>query len=182
MRYTGSGHNGPVVTGLSAFLLFIATVGTSLASGGESGGGGITVIPDVSAIIQIVNFVVLIILLNFILYRPIRNIIKQRKDKIQGLELSIETSSDAAVEKDQAFTQGIKDARVKGMREKDALLQEAGEEEKRILEQISEEAQAELTKVRSRIAGDVDSARDALSRQVDDFANAISQKILGRNI
>ena len=182
MRLAGSGRNGPVVTGLAAFLLFVATVGNSLAAGGESGGGGITVIPDVSAIIQIINFVVLIILLNFILYRPIRNIIKQRKEKIQGLELSIETSSDAAVEKDQAYAQGIKDARVKGMQEKDALLQEAGEEEKRILEQINEKAQAELADVRSKIAGDVDNVKQALSQQVEEFANAISQKILGRNI
>ena len=181
MRFTGSGRNGPVVSGIAVFLLFFGTVGTSLASGGESGGGGITVIPDVSAIIQIINFVVLIILLNFILYRPIRNIIRQRKEKIEGLELSIETSDDAAVEKDKAYVQGIKDARVKGMREKDALLQEAGDEEKRILEQINEKAQAELAEVRSKIAGDVESAREALSQQVDDFANAISQKILGRN-
>jgi F-type H+-transporting ATPase subunit b len=157
------------------------TAGAALASGGESG-GGVTVIPDGSTIIQIINFVVLIILLNVILYRPIRNIIKQRKEKIQGLELSIETSKDAAEEKDQAFAQGIKDARAKGMREKDALVQEAGDEEKRILDQINEKAQAELAEVRSKIAADAESVKGALSQQVDDFAKAISQKILGRNI
>jgi F-type H+-transporting ATPase subunit b len=182
MRVAGSGHYGPVVTGFVFFLLFCANAGVSLASGGESGGGGVTVIPDGSTIIQIVNFVVLIILLNLILYRPIRNIIKQRTDKIQGLELSIATSKDAAEEKDQAFAQGIKDARAKGMREKDSLMQEASEEEKRILDQINEKAQAELAEVRSKIAADAASVKGALSQQVDDFAKAISQKILGRNI
>ena len=68
------------------------------------------------------------------------------------------------------------------MREKDALLQEAGEEEKRIIEQINETAQAELADVRSKIAVDVESAKQALSQQVDEFADAISKKILGRNI
>lgn len=182
MRFTGSGRNGPVVAGFVFLLLIYLTAGAALASGGESGGGGVTVIPDGSTIIQIVNFVVLIILLNVILYRPIRNIIKQRKEKIQGLELSIETSKDAAEEKDQAFAQGIKDARAKGMREKDALMQEASDEEKRILDQINEKAQAELAEVRSKIAADAESVRGALSQQVDDFAKAISQKILGRSI
>jgi len=182
MRFTGTGRRGPVVICFCAFLLCLIAAGPSLASSGEGGGGGITVIPDVSAIIQIINFIVLIILLNFLLYRPIRKIISQRKEKIQGLELSIETADDAAVEKDKAFVQGIKEARVKGMQEKDALLQEAGEEEKRILEQINSKAQAELTEVRSKIAVDMDSAKDALSKQVDEFANAISKKILGRNI
>lgn len=182
MRFTGSGHNGPVVTGVVFFVLFCLTAGVSLAAGGESGGGGVTVIPDGSTIIQIINFVVLIILLNFLLYRPIRNIIKQRSEKIQGLELSVATSEDAAREKDHAFVQGIKDARAKGMREKDALMQEASEEEKRMLDQINQKAQAELAEVRSKIAAEVDSVRGALSQQVDDFAKAISQKILGRNI
>ncbi len=181
MRFAGSDRNGPVVVFLSIVFLCIIAVSTSLAAGGE-GGGGITVIPDKSAIIQIINFILLIILLNFLLYRPIRKIISQRKEKIQGLELSIQTAGDAATEKDQAFVQGIKDARVKGMREKDALLQEAGEEEKRIIEQINESAQAELTDVRSKIAVDVESAKQALSQQVDEFASAISKKILGRNI
>lgn len=183
MRFAGSDRKGPVVAYLGAVLLCLVAAGPSLASSGEGGGGGgITVIPDVSAVIQIINFIVLIILLNFLLYRPIRKIISQRKEKIQGLELSIETAGDAAVEKDKAFAQGIKDARVKGMREKDALLQEADEEEKRILEQINAKAQTELAEVRSKIAADVDTVKGALSKQVDAFANAISQKILGRNI
>jgi F-type H+-transporting ATPase subunit b len=182
MRFSGSGLKGPVVAFLGIVLLVVVTVGTSVASSGESGGGGITVIPDASAIIQIINFIVLILILNFLLYRPIRKVIQQRKEKIQGLELSIETSGESAEEKERAFVQGIKDARVKGMREKDALLQEAGEEEKRILEQINAKAQAELAEVRSRIAVDVDSTREALSKQVDTFANAISKKILGRSI
>lgn len=182
MRCTGSGRNGPVVAGLAIVLTVFLAVGTSLASSGESGGGGITVIPDVSVIIQIINFVVLILVLNFLLYRPIRKILNQRKERIQGLELSIDTSSRAAEEKDQAFIQGIKDARVKGMQKKDALLQEAEQEEKRLLEQINQKAQTELAEVRTRIAGEVDTAREALSKQVDEFASAISQKILGRSI
>lgn len=182
MRFTGSGPCGPVAIGMGAALVLTAALGTAAAASGESGGGGVTVIPDGSVVIQIANFLLLIFILNILLYRPIRKILSQRKEKIHGLELSIETSNSAVEEKDRAIAQGIKDARAKGMKEKDALLQEAADEEKRVLAQINERAQAEIAGVRTRIAGDVENAREALSRQVDEFANIISQKILGRTV
>ena len=109
------------------FVLLIAPF--ALSASEESGGGGITVLPDGSVIIQIANFLLIIWILNLILYRPIRNILRQRKEKIEGLELSIETYNQDAKEKDGAFASGIKEARIKGLKEKETLLQAAAEEE-----------------------------------------------------
>ncbi len=50
--------------------------------------GAIKVIPDSSVFIQIINFIILVFLLNIFLYRPIRNIIIQRKEKIEKLNNS----------------------------------------------------------------------------------------------
>ncbi len=41
---------------------------------------------DQSLIFQIVNFLLLMLILNTLLYRPIRNILKQRADKVGLLE------------------------------------------------------------------------------------------------
>ena len=41
---------------------------------------------DVSLLIQIINFIVLIWVLNLVLYKPIRNILIQRKEKVANLE------------------------------------------------------------------------------------------------
>ena len=81
-----------------------------LGSSGESGGGGggVTVTPDGSIVIQIVNFLFTIWVLNLLLYRPIRKILTQRKEKVGGLELAIETSNNCVREKDDAFAAGIK--------------------------------------------------------------------------
>ena len=43
---------------------------------------------DVSLFIQIANFLFLIWVLNIILYRPIRGIIRQRKEKFDKLEIN----------------------------------------------------------------------------------------------
>jgi F-type H+-transporting ATPase subunit b len=137
---------------------------------------------DGSVIIQIANFLILIWILNLVLYKPIRNIIIQRKEKISGLESDIDSAETKAVEQDQAFADGIKDARAKGLKQKEVLLQAAADEEKALIGQINEKAQAELTKIREQIAGEANDAKQALMKDVDSFASAISEKILGRAV
>jgi F-type H+-transporting ATPase subunit b len=168
----------------SFIILVFVLFTTSLAQGTaeESGGGGITVLPDGSLIIQIANFLLIIWILNLILYRPIRNILRQRKEKIERLELRIETYNEDAQKKDEAFASGIQEARTKGLREKETLLQAAAEEEKEIIANVNTKTQAELAEIRKKIVKDAEAVRVSLQQKVDQFANDICQKILGRKV
>jgi len=165
-------------------ILAIVGFTASMAFGSSEGsnGGGVKVLPDWSVGIQIINFLLIIWILNLILYRPIRNILRQRKEKIERLELSIATYNEDAKEKDEAFTAGIKEARAKGLKEKEALLQAGVEEEKEIIAQVNEKAQAELSEMRKKIAREAQAVKVALQEKVDEFADDICQKILGRTI
>lgn len=135
---------------------------------------------DVSVFIQIVNFLFLIWALNIILYKPIRKVLLERKERIGGLEQSIENFNINAQKKEDAFASGIKDARSKGQIEKELLLSAAQNEEKQLLEKINKKAQDDLSQMRDKIAKEAESVRGSLQNEVDVFANAISQKILGR--
>ena len=137
---------------------------------------------DGSLIIQIINFLFLIFALNLLVYKPIRKVLLQRKEKITGLEEGVESLNSNAMEKDEAFASGIRKARAKGLKEKEVLLQVAAEEEKEIVGEIAKRAQAELAEVRAKIAGDAETVRAALLKQVDEFATTIGQKILGRTV
>ena len=137
---------------------------------------------DGSLFIQIANFLVLIWILNIVVYRPIRKILIERNERIDGLEKGIETRFKDAQEKDEEFSRGIREARAQGVKEKDALLDDAAAEEKQIIAKINEKAQADLAAVRAQIEEDIDEVRSALQSQVDDFARAIGQKILGRTV
>ena len=137
---------------------------------------------NISLLIQIGNFVFLIFILNILLYKPIRNILKQRKEKVTDFEQSIETAGMDAKEKDEAYSTGVKEARAKGFTEKNALLQVAADEEQEIIQKINKKAMADLTEVREKIKKDVETVRISLQKDVDAFANAIGEKILGRAI
>ncbi len=129
---------------------------------------------------QIANFLILIFVLNIIVYKPIRKILLERKDKFQGLADGITSADQQAQEKDQAFNTGLKEARVKGQKEKEALLQAASDEEKEIVGRINDKAREDLAEVKAQIAKDTGEVKAALEEEVDAFADAISQKILGR--
>ncbi len=168
---------------LRASCLIIPIISiTAGAAWGAEGGGGLTVIPNWSFLLQMANFVFLIWVLNLILYKPIRNVLKQRNKKVTGLEQSIESFQKDATDKQEAFNTGLRSARIKGLEKKENLLAEAAGEEKEIIAQINEKAQAELSQVRGQIAKDVQVARQSLLKDVDGFAAAIGEKILGRAV
>ena len=180
MKSSGFSRKGfaVLVLLLAVGVLFYASI--ALGSSGEESGGSITVLPDWSTLIQVVNFVFLIFILNIILYKPIRSVLIQRKEKIAGLKEGIDAFERDAVEKEEAFASGIKDARANGLKEKEALLTAAAEEEKRIIEKINKKAQANLAEVKEKVVKDAEEAKVSLLKEIDGFANAIGGKILGR--
>jgi len=137
---------------------------------------------DSTVFIQIINFLFLIWALNTVLYKPIRKILSQRNEKISGLEEGIERSGQGAIEKDMALKLGIKEAREKGNREKEALENEARQEEMQLIEKINEKARADLAEIRERIVRETEHARQLLLKEVDGFAAEISRRILGRTV
>ena len=132
--------------------------------------------------VQMVNFILLIFILNAILYKPIRNSLIERKKKIQGAEEAIEGAKRNADEAGQTFKTKMGDAKMKGYQEKEALKQAGQEEEKRLVDEINQKAQAELEAVRAQIAKDAESARGKLKGEMKGFSAAIAEKILGRAV
>lgn len=130
--------------------------------------------------VQIANFLILIAILNIVCFKPIRKILLARKEKIEGLNSSIDSTAKEAQEKDKAFGQRLKAARSKGQAEKEALMQAAGDEEKAVIAKINDKAREDLVAIKDQIAKDTDAVKSALEKEVDSFADAITQKILGR--
>lgn len=135
---------------------------------------------DGSIVVQIVNFLLLIWILNMVLYKPIRKILSERKHKVTGLQSDIDESADQVQARENAYVEGVREARVAGQKEKEVLIQAAADEEKAIIGRINEAAQAELKDVKEKIVQDMGAVKKALEEDVDAFADAIGQKILGR--
>lgn len=141
-----------------------------------------TVIPDWSLFVQIGNFILLIFIMNAILYKPIRQILIERKRKVQGYKEGIEAIQRDASESEQSFQAKVSEARQQGVQQKEALKQTGQEEEKRLIDEINQKAQAELEVVRAQIAKDAEDARRGLEKEIETFSGTIAEKILGRAV
>ncbi len=137
---------------------------------------------DGSVVVQIGNFVLLIFILNYILYKPIRKILKERKEKFTGLQQGIEMHQKEVRTIEESFSSGIRAARAKGLKEKEAIVAEASEEERKIIEEITRKAQADFEQIRAKIEADSDDVRNSLQQEINAFASAIGEKILGRTV
>ncbi len=166
------------------WALTAITTGSGLAVFTEvaQASAAISVFPDQSCIWQIINFLVLIWALNLIIYRPIRNIIARRREHMSGLDQNIEKFKKDVEEKEDAFNAGIMEARVDGIKAKNALIEDGVEEEKKIIETINQKAQQMIAGNKARIAEDVKKAAADLQKEVDSFAVDIGRKILGREL
>ncbi len=140
----------------------------------------ITVIPDISLVYQMINFLVLLFVLNMVLYKPIRNVLLERKAKVDGLENGVEkASADLEAQKD-SYKNGLKQARNEGLKKKEVFIEEASQEEKEIIDQINKTAQANFAEIKQQVAVETEQARKALEAEVEVYAKAIGEKILGR--
>lgn len=140
----------------------------------------ITVIPDISLVYQMINFLVLLFVLNLVLYKPIRNVLLERKAKIEGMQNGAEKAQSDLVAGEDAYNSGLKQARSKGLKSKEAFIEEASKEEKEIIDRINKKAQANLADIKKQVAQETEQARKALEAEVEVYAKAIGEKILGR--
>lgn len=175
MVFSGFGRKLLAVPVLTLIVLILGFHGEAFAA-------GISVMPDWTVLIQAANFILLVFILNVVLYRPIRQILIQRKNKVQGLEQSISNLSQDLTDKENSYAAGIREARKKGMQAKDGVVQAAAAEEKQIIEKINAEALEELNAIRAQVVKEAEAARAALQKEVGSFANQIGAKILGRAV
>ena len=142
----------------------------------------ISIMPDVSVFIQIINFIVLVVALNYLLFKPIRGIIAQRAEKMAALNSEIETDSDSARSKGEQMDQELAEARRQGQGAKEGFKEEGHTQERQIIEEATKEMEKAVVEVREQITDEIGKARDELKTQVQQFGQDLAQKILGRSI
>ena len=137
---------------------------------------------DWTIALQMLNFLILVWALNYVAYRPIRGILAKRKEKVDSLENGIDRYESDAMEKSNAFQAGIREAREKGLKMREAMEEQARHEEQEMIERINEKARQDLEALRERVTRETREVRQSLESQIDFFANEISKKMLGRTV
>ncbi|MEW6264446.1 MAG: ATP synthase F0 subunit B [Thermodesulfobacteriota bacterium] len=149
--------------------------------GGEEQAPGLIEI-NASLLIQVANFIILLIVLNAVLYRPIRKIIKERQEKFSGLEFEIGSLNERAEQRVKEIDVRLSEAKREGFTQKDGLKGRGLEEEKKIIGEASGRADQDIQKIKELIVKDVAAARASLQAELAVFSKELAQKVLGRSL
>lgn len=131
-------------------------------------------------LIQAINFLVTLIVLNFILLNPVRQMIRKRKELMAGQMDKIETFTADADGKLKDYEEQLAAARKEGNEIRAQFKDEATAEETKLLSAAGEDASSSLKAARTEIDGQVKAAMDQLSKDVEKFAAKATDKILGQ--
>jgi len=137
---------------------------------------------DITMIVHIINMVVLIMLMNLVLYRPIRTILLERQKKVQSLTKDIETFERNAKLRLEEFDSKLAEARGKARGEFDTTRSTAQAESSAQLGDVRRQAETVKEKQMGEVEGQVSAARQSLKAEVGTFAALMAEKILGRAI
>lgn len=132
--------------------------------------------------LQFLNFIILLLILNKILYRPLLKIIAERSDKIAGLYAGAKDLEAGIDEKMQRYQQQLNDAKFQANEERNKLKQAASEEEVKLLTEARGKASARLEKIKSQVAVEAGEASKILQTEAGALAEQITTKILGREL
>ena len=128
---------------------------------------------------QLVNFLVTLVVLNFLLIAPIRAIIRQRKTKIEGLTGSIDAFADEGRKLLEGYEAELARARAEAGQYRKQAKADAEVEERSLLAAASKDAQASLQAAQASVRAEADTARQALQAEMKVFSDAALAKILG---
>ncbi len=134
---------------------------------------------DQTFFIQLVNFLITLVVLNFLLIRPVRNQIAARKTLTEGYAADAARFAQEADVKLRSYEEALSAARVEAGKSRELAKKEGLREEQDLLAAAQADAQRFLQSSRSDVARQMKEAGDALAARVDSLAASAVSKILG---
>ncbi len=132
--------------------------------------------------LQFLNFIILLIILNKLLYRPLKRIIGERNETITGSHAKAKDLEADIDEKMQSYQQQLNDAKVTANEERNKLKKVANEEEATILSEAHGKATIRLQAIKTQVANEAGDASKTLKSEAKSLAGQITTKILGREL
>ena len=137
---------------------------------------------DLAFAVQVVNFGLLVLVLNIFLYKPIRAMLAQRRQEIQSARERAVAVDEQVQAKVAQYEARLRDAKAEVGARRAELVKEAQAEEAAVMDKARQEAAGSLSAIRERVARESAAARSMLQQQAEQLSGDICEKILGRSL
>jgi len=137
---------------------------------------------DYSLGFQIINFLLLILVLNRLLYRPIMGIIDTRTKKFEASEAEINRLQETVEQKASAYEEKLRLARASAVEHNNGIIRQGAEEAKELIAAARAEIPVLMEQFQARMEAEIGEAKRILTEHSRSFSFEIAEKVLGRGI
>ena len=131
---------------------------------------------------QILNFLVLMGLLYFFLFKPIQRFLTHRSESIHKVMEDAEASRQESQKKLSEYSQLLSQAQKEIEILKDAAKREVSEERRQTLKEAKEEARRLIDEAKEEIEGEVGNVRFQLRAEVVELATVLAEKVIKKSL
>ena len=137
---------------------------------------------NLTLFVQMANFLVLIVILNYLLYKPILAILDKRKRRLDESEGEIKRLNATVEQKAAEYEEKLRLAKQDALGKKNEILKEAADSAKAIIDERRSKIPAMLAEFQGNVGQEVDAARRILKDQSQKISAEIAEKVLGRSL
>jgi F-type H+-transporting ATPase subunit b len=136
---------------------------------------------DYTILIQMINFLLLIFILNQLIYKPILGIMDKRKKQFQDMEDEIKRITMTNEERMAAYEEKVRLAKMDALNQKNDILKEGSDQAKTTIDAARGEIPGMMEQFHEKIKKEVADARRTLADQSRKISVDIAEKLLGRS-
>ena len=137
---------------------------------------------DYSLGIQIINFLLLIFILNVLLYKPILGMIDRRKKQFEDSEAEIRRLQETVEQKMAAYEEKLRQAKATAVEQKNEIIRQGAEEAKTVIDVVRAEIPGMMEQFQTRMDGEIGAAKNILTDHSQQLSVQIAEKVLGRSL
>ncbi|MGB9760951.1 MAG: hypothetical protein ACPLWD_00455 [Caldimicrobium thiodismutans] len=137
---------------------------------------------DITLLVQIIEALILAVLLNSLLIKPIMATLEERRRQFEVLEKEIEDLIKQAEEGIKNYQEALNQARVEGMQKREALKEEARRLEKEEIAKVLKEVELQKAEWERAFKEEFAKLREAILSQKEFFSHLMVEKLLGRKV
>jgi F-type H+-transporting ATPase subunit b len=152
----------------------------AVALAAEGGGGLINV--DKSLIVQVVNFLILLFILQRLLYKPLLAKMEERTAAIKTALDQARSAQEAAARQQEENEGRLRAAYAEAASIREQALREAAEESRKHVEAAQTQARKLVDDTKAQLDAEIRRAREELRREVSDLAIAAAEKLVRRTL
>lgn len=135
---------------------------------------------DITLVVQIIEALLLAMILNVLLIKPVMSFLEERKRQFKGLEGEVKDLLRQVEEGLKNYQEALAAARAEGAQKREALKEEARRIEKEELAKVTKEMEAQKREWEAQFKREFAKLRETVLAQREYFANLVVEKLLGR--